>query len=75
MPLIIFILLCFSVAHASLGLLALLQTLRIYAHADYYIDNLYPLHVHIHYPVKVVTACTACARMMNTWTTYRDIDS
>ena len=45
-----------------------------YAHADYNADDLYPLYVHIRYPVKVVTACTACARMMNTWTTYRDID-
>ena len=35
-------------------------------HADYNVDDLYPLHVHIRYPVKVVTACTARARMMNT---------
>ena len=46
-----------------------------YAHAEYNVDDRYPLHVHIRYPVKVVTACTACARMMNTWTTYRTLQT
>ena len=65
-------LLCFLVAHASLGLLALFSL--FVCTREYNVDDLYPLHVHIRYPVKVVTACTACVRMMNTWTTYRDID-
>ena len=58
------ILICFLVARFSW-----------HAHTDYEVDDLYPLHVHVRYPVKVVTACTACARMMNTWMTYRDIDT
>ena len=33
-----------------------------YVHADYNVDDLYPLYVHIRYPAKVVITCTACMR-------------
>ena len=65
---ITFILLCFLVAHASLGLLALLQPLRLHTQT-LTIFTIACAHI-VHYPVKVVNACTACARMMDTWTTY-----
>ena len=62
-------LVCFLVAHEAVlhlyFFVSLLHMLLLaasqYAHADYNVDDLYPLYVHISYWVKVVTTCTACA--------------
>ena len=47
----------FFVSWLHMLLLALLQPLT-----DYNVDDLYPSYVHMRYPVKVVTACSACMR-------------
>ena len=53
------ILLSFLVTHASLGS----PPASPYAHADYNVDDHYPLYVNILYPIMVVTTCTVCVRV------------